>query len=213
VMGHERARRGAARHRMHHGRFHLDEFVGFELFAYLRDDLLTDLEPGDRRLVGEQVHLAAAIAFLHVGHPVEFFRRRAERFAEDPPGGHLESHFTRAGFEDVPFQPEDVAEVHQVAELFVDRVADLVFAHIDLEPSRAVLHVGEGGLPHVAPGHQPPRDLHGRVGRMFLVVQPLVFLPENRRLRDPVERPGIGVDVVFPHQPDLVPAKACDVFQ
>ena len=82
VVGDERARQGAAVERLQHRRLDLDEAALVEEAADGGDDA----RPLDEHLadlvVGDEVEVAAAVARLDVGEPVELLGQRAQRLGE-----------------------------------------------------------------------------------------------------------------------------------
>ena len=82
VVGHERARRGAAGNRLHHRRLDLDEAARGEELAQELDDLRAAAKRRAHLLVGDQVEVALAVARLDVGQAMPLLRQRAQRLGE-----------------------------------------------------------------------------------------------------------------------------------
>ena len=78
----------------------------------------------------------------------------------------MDGELARAGAEEVPFDPNQVAQVEQLVKLEV-ALPDRVQAHVDLQPRAAARQVRESGLAVRANRHHPARNAH----RDFLRVQ------------------------------------------
>ena len=79
VMRNERARRSAARNRVHHRRLDLEVAPGDEELANCLHDLRARHEHAPRLRAGDQVDVTLPILLLLIGEPVEFLGQGPQR--------------------------------------------------------------------------------------------------------------------------------------
>ena len=166
-MGAERFRRGAARHRLQHRRFHfLESFRLHESpdLAHDRDPLLEHIS---RMLVRDQVEIALAIPRLDVLEPVPFFRQRPERFSEQLELVNLQRRLAGFGEETFAFDADEIAEIDELETLDHFR-ADFFRVDVNLDASRRIAQVDEMAFPHVAMRRDPAGGAQGcALGKFF----------------------------------------------
>jgi len=112
-----------------------------------------------------------AVAGLHVGEPVVFFRERPEGLGENGETADRQGQFPGFGAKQGPFEPHEVPDV-QLFESGKILVPDLLALHIGLEPPAAVLEVAKDGLAELADQHEPAGQPKGPVQALqFLAAQ------------------------------------------
>ncbi len=182
-MRDEWPRRGASVQRLHHGRFHFQIPVRFELPAQRGDDLRAGDEDLLHIRVGNQIQIALAIADLHILQPVPFLRHAEQRLGEEIQVLGVYAELAGSRTEEIPFHSDNVAEVEQLPQREV-ALAHRVLLHINLGPLAALLEMRKPGFTHAAHGLNAARNAHrGALLELF------------RRLRAPVPkhlRNGVG---------------------
>jgi hypothetical protein len=144
----ERLRRGSARHRLQHRRFHLQEPARFHKSPDLAHDRDPRFENGPRFLVRDQIQVALAISRLDVLEPVPFFRQWPERFPKQLELMNFERRLARLGDEASSLDPDEVSEVDQLEKL--DHLfADFLGVDINLHSPRRIAQIDEMAFPHV----------------------------------------------------------------
>jgi len=141
MMGDERARRGATGDRVQHRRFHFDEAPLDQVVADTRDDSGAHLEHLARALVHDQIHVALAIAQLHVLQPLELVGQRAQVFGQQLVLRHIHIKVALAGLVQQAADADDVTQIHPLgkgARLLVDVQLDAP-AHILQHHERAAI--------------------------------------------------------------------------
>src|ERR1035437_5650163 len=111
VVGYERARRGAARDRVHHRSFDLDIAPVKKKLADSLDDARAQHEGLPGFLIRAQIKITLAVADLLVGQAVEFFGQRAQRFRQQLYLPDSDREFIGLGLEQHAFDANDVADV------------------------------------------------------------------------------------------------------
>ena len=166
-MRDERSRRGAAVEGLHHGRFHFDKPVRFELPPQRRDDLRPRQENLLRFRIGDQVQIALAVADLHVFESMPLFRHVEQRFRQERQFLGVHAQLTRARAEQVAVDAHDIARFeHLEQRVFV--LGNRVLADIRLEPLAGLQQVHESRLAHQADGRDAAGDAHLRlIGELF----------------------------------------------
>ena len=109
--------------------------------------------------IGEQVHIALAVAQFDVGQAVKLLRQRQHGLGEEGEALNVDGELAGAGAEQVARGADVVAHVEQ----FVERealLADRVQADVNLQPLAALLQGGEAGLALGADGHDAPGNSH-----------------------------------------------------
>ena len=122
-----------------------------------RDDPRPRQEELARLGVGDEVELAAALAGLDVGQPVELVGRRAQRLGQDGEVLDAERELAPARAEGQAVDPDEVAEV-EVEQAAHRLLAQDVGAGLELDPARAVVEVEEGHPALAAAGVQAAGD-------------------------------------------------------
>ncbi len=107
--------------------------------------------------VHDEVEVALAVADLHVGQAVPFFRQGPKALGEQAKPLDLEGELPRAGLEDPAGEVDDIAHV-EALEKGEGRLAHLVLADEGLDAPLAVLDGDEGPLAEIPDRHDPPRD-------------------------------------------------------
>ena len=168
----EGPRRGAAVDGLQHGRFHLQVAARIQKAAHRAEELGALPEDGAHVGVHREVDVALAVAEFLIRHLVVrlalrflHHRKRAKRLAEQRDFFDAHGYLAHPRAEDVALNAHDVANVPQLTEdLFVERLAHVVFADVGLDGPRGVLHVEEGGPAHHADRRDAPGngDVHTR---------------------------------------------------
>ena len=160
VMRLEGPRRRAACDLLHHRRFH------FKISALIEElpQRLQGFGALDEDFaafeIREQVHVALAVAQLHVREAVELLRQRQHGLGEEGEPLDVHRQLAGAGAEQVAGDADVVAHVEELVEreaLFADRVE----ADINLQPLALLLERGKAGLALGADGHDAPGNGHG----------------------------------------------------
>ena len=110
--------------------------------------------------VGEEVHVALAVAQLHVGQAVELLRQREHGLGEEGEALDVDGQLAGPGAEEVAGDADVVAQVEQLVEREA-LLADGVEADVDLQPLAVLLQRGKAGLALGADGHDAAGDGHG----------------------------------------------------
>ena len=136
VVRHKRFGIGAARNRVQHRRFHLQEVVVNHEAAHAGHRLAAVGKTLARRCVGDQVHITLAVLDLLVGDAVKFVGQRAQAFGDQANAGGVNRQLTSFGFEQGAGSGHDVAQV-PVLEGVVHVFTDTFVVDVDLDaPAR-----------------------------------------------------------------------------
>ena len=157
MMRFERRGRRAARHRLHHRCFHLEEAALLEKGTDLADDGETFAENIARMLVGDEVEVALAVPRLDVLQSVPLFRQRVQRLAQDDETRGLDRRLAGFRREALALDSDEIADIQLVVERragFPDRFV----LQIDLHAPTMVAHVEKMALAHVAARGDTARD-------------------------------------------------------
>ena len=160
VVGHERARRRAPGHRLHHRRLDLEEVPRRQEGAEEGDDPRPPAEDLPDVLVDDQVHVPLPVPGLDVGEPVPLLRKGADRLRQQAEPRRLDGQLARAGEEQGPLDPDDVARVDGFQEEVVRLLPEVILFQVRLQPSRPVGQDEERRLPEAPETHHPPGDVH-----------------------------------------------------
>ena len=191
VMRHERPRGGAARDRMHHRRLDLEVAARHEEFADRLHDLRSLDEHVARRGIGDEVHVALAIALLLVRHAVELLGQRTQSLGEQAHLACLDRELAGARLEEHAGGSHDVAQV-PVLEGVERFLAHAVDGDVELDAAGHVLQRGEARLAHHALQQHAARDAHrDALGLELLVGLAAVARVEVARERVAAEIVGI----------------------
>ncbi len=210
-MGDEGARQSAAVERLQHGRLDLDEAALVEEAAHGRDDA----RPLDEHLldlvVGDEVEVAAPIAGLHVGEPVELLGQRAQRLGEQLEGADAQRELAAPGAHHRAAEAGDVADV-EVLQSRIAGLAERVAGGEQLQLAAAVLDHEEGDLAVQALGDEATG--HAMLaGRLLTGLQTFVSVTQGGDLLTSREagreRDGCGaaplVELAAPLVEDVAP--------
>ena len=148
VVGHERARGGAAGDVLHHRRFHFEEAARVQPVADRADDARAGDEDFARLRGDDQVDIALAVALLDIAQAVELVRQRPQRLHQQPQRRHLDRELTGLGAHQPAFRGHDVADVPALERLV--RLTQHVGLQEQLDPAAHVLDGGERRLAHDA---------------------------------------------------------------
>ena len=211
MVRNERTRRRAAGDGAEHGGLDLHEAQAVQIAAQVGHEPAADLEIALALGVHDQIHVALAVAQLHIRHAVEFLRQRAQGLAEQRDLLHMDGDLPRLGLERIAAHTDDVADVI-LAEIGKLLLADGVLADVELDLAAVILNVAENGLAHATLGH----DAAGSLQR-FTVVGLEIVLDVGRigaarkaRLREGVA-PGVlqCLELVAAHLKDLGQGRLC----
>ena len=122
--------------------------------------------------IDDQVHIALAVAGVHILQAVELFRQGQKALAQQDILPHVDGNFPPAGAEHKALDADDVADV-QLLEPLISLGTQLVDLGVDLDLALLVLDVAEGRLAHVPLGHDAAGDGHILVFQLFKIVQDL----------------------------------------
>ena len=171
VVRHERRREAAAVPRLENRRLDLDEAALVEIAADRRHHPRTGDGVATRVLVHQEVEVSLPVPGLDVGEAVVGVRQRPLVLRERHELVHRERRLSPARAQRAPDGADDVAEID------VERLAEIVGPAEQLNPARPVDQVEERHLPHVAARHHPSRDP-----------------ADTRRLVPGLEQLGVGED-------------------
>ena len=160
MVGLEGARGCSAGDLLHHRRFHFEIAAVVEKLAQGLQRFRALYKNFAAFEVGEEVHIALAVAELDVGQAVEFFGQGQHGFGEEGEALDVDGELAGACAEEIAADADVVAEV----EKFIERealLADGVEADVDLEALAVLLQGGEAGLALGANGHDAARDGYG----------------------------------------------------
>ena len=143
--------------RLQDRRLDLDEAGLVEAAADGGDDPRPRQEELARLGVGDEVQLAAALAGLDVGQPVELVGWRAQRLGQDREVLDAQRELAAARAEGQAVDPDEVAEV-EVEQAAHPLLPQDVGAGLELDPARAVVEVEEGHAALAAAGVQAAGD-------------------------------------------------------
>ena len=190
--GHERARVGAAVHRLQHRRLHLEEAplvqVGADRLEHGGPD--PGHPPGVR--VHDQVHITVAHPGLHVAEPPVLFRQRPQALGGDRVAVGEDGQLTAAGGDHLAFHPDVVPEVHVPLPGGQRLRADPVQGDHDLDVAGTVPDRGEAELP-AGPGQHDPAGDADPVPGVGVRLQIGVALPDLGDGRGARETHRVGV--------------------
>ncbi len=110
-MGLEGARRGAARNRMQHRRFHFEKAARVEKRAQVAHDRRTRFEHAPAFLVHDQIDVAAPITRLGIGNAVPFVGQRPQRLGKKHSTIRPYRQFAGLGQEQDTFDADHIADV------------------------------------------------------------------------------------------------------
>ena len=94
-----------------------------------------------------------------VGQAVVFFRQRPQGFGQQANVIHAHAELAGFGVEQRPLGGDDVADVVLFEFIVVRAGGQRIPLHEQLDAPAHVVDMGERGLAHETPGHQPPGDL------------------------------------------------------
>ena len=168
VVRHKGLGVGTTGNGVQHGRFDFQKAVLDHEFANAAHGLAADHKAFAGGFVGHQVHIALAVLHFLVGDAVELVGHGAQALGEHADAGGVDRQLARAGFEQVAFDADDVAQV-PVLEQGVEVFSHVVAGHIDLDAARGVLQRGKAGLAHDALEHHAACDFGHGFGHAFAV--------------------------------------------
>ena len=154
--------RGAAGDGLHHGGFHFHEAGRIQKCAQLAHDLGARLEDLDGLGRDDQVHVALAVARLHVFEAMVLLGKRPHGLGQQLDRGGLQGQLAGLGAEKPAAGAHNVADV-ELLEGGVGLCAEGVPLGEDLEASRGVLDGEKGHLAEGAQGHDAPGQTVGLV--------------------------------------------------
>ena len=156
--GDERARVGAAVHRLQDRRLHLEEPSLMQVVADGLDHCRPDSghPPGLR--IDDQVHITVAYPGFCVTEPLVFFRQRPQALGGNRIAVGKNGQLTAAGGDHLTFHPDMVAEVHVPLPGRERLLTDPVQGDHDLDVAGPVADGGEGQLPAGPRQHHPAGD-------------------------------------------------------
>jgi hypothetical protein len=111
MMGGEGFGRGPARDGLHHGGLHFEEAPLVQELAHDPGDGRPGAEDLPDRGIHQQVEVALAVAGLHVGEAVVFFRQGAQGLGEELKAAHLQGEFPGFGAKQRALKTHQVAHV------------------------------------------------------------------------------------------------------
>ena len=158
-VGEERLCRSAARLVLENRSLDLDEALVPEVLPYLHDEPRAREEACAALVVRHEVDVAAAVALLLVGEPVELLRRLLKRLGEHRPLLDDDGLLALLRREEDTLGADDVAEV-ELLERGESRLGKLVALEDELEAVRAVVHGAEVHLAHAADHEKAACDAH-----------------------------------------------------
>ena len=143
--------------------------------------------------IGEQVHIALAVAQLHIGQAMKLLRQSEHGLGQEGQPLHVDGQLAGAGAEQVARDANVVAQIQQLVER-IALLPDGVQTDVNLQPLAVLLESGEAGLALGANGHQAPGNCHRHaVGFQLLGLR---FAPPRANRGDGVrgrELVGIGL--------------------
>ncbi len=145
VVRFKRTRRGPAGDGLHHGRFHFDITARIQKTP----DRLHHFAAFDKNithvLIHDQVHVALAIAQLHVLQAVPFFRQGQQVFTKEGELFRVDGQLAGARAEKISGHANVVAQVKQLVQgkTFFPHEVEL---HVNLQTLAALLQMGEPGF-------------------------------------------------------------------
>ena len=156
------------------GGVHFQEALLVQIGADLLQDLAALYKGVLHLRIGDQVHIALAIAGLGIGQTMELFGQGAQAFCQQGDLLGADAELTGLGAEHLAFDADDVAQV-QFFKGCVGLIAQLVPADVELDIALVVPQMGKACLAHDALGHHATcqRHLFAAVG---LIGQILEFL-------------------------------------
>ena len=205
VVGHERARRGAAGEVVHHRGLDLEEAARVEPAPDRGDDARALDEDLARFGRHHQVDVALAVALLHVGQAMPLVGQRAQRLGQQAQALDLDRQLAGAGAHQGALGADDVAHVPALERLVA--VAQRLGLQEQLDAAADVLDLRERGLAHQALGEHAPGQDHAAaaglerlagpalgVGVLVLQVLRVVVAPEVVGIGDalPAQRRQLG---------------------
>ena len=113
MMGAKRLRRGAARHRLQHRRFHFEETFRLEEPPDLTNDGDPLFEDRARTLVRDEIEITLPITRLDVLEPVPFFRQRPQGLGQQLELVNFEGRLAGFRQETIALDPDEIAEIDE----------------------------------------------------------------------------------------------------
>ena len=150
VVGLEGAGGGATGHGLHHGRLHFHEAALFEEAAELAHDHAALAEDLAGALGDDEVHIALAVAGLHVLEAVILFRQGTHGARDELEVATGDGQLARLGMEKMAGHADDVAHV-QLLHYIINLFGQFLAAGVALDAAALVHDVEEG---HLAEGTQ-----------------------------------------------------------
>lgn len=143
---------------MHHRRLDLEIAPCVEESANSLDHVRAQLENSARLVVHQEIEITLSVAGLLIGEPVKLLRQRLDRLRQETNGIRLDRKLALVGPHHASRHRDDVADVPEVLEVVVDRLAHTITADIRLDAPAHVLQRDETRLAHDAAQHDAPRD-------------------------------------------------------
>jgi len=156
VMGDEWPGGGAAHNLVEHGRLHLYESPVREKRPHGGDNPGSGLEDRAYVRIDHQIHVAPTVAGLHVRQPVPFLRQGPKPLDQKPHGADVDRQLVGLGAKGLALHRDDIPDVQLLG--VGEYLPQSVLLKKDLYAMGVILDVGEGGLPEVPLGHNPPRQ-------------------------------------------------------
>ena len=156
VMRHKRARRRAAVDGLEDGRFHFQKALAVQIFAQRAHDARAQAEDVAHLGVGDEIHVAPAVASLLVAQAVPLVGHGLERLAQELDVVGLDAQLAGLGHHHGAGGADEVAQVDELLpDGVVPAVGQVVAADDDLDAAGAVFQVGKAHLAHDANALQP----------------------------------------------------------
>ena len=156
----ERPGGGAAVHRLQHRRLHFHKVAGRQALTNRLDDLRARLEDLSHIRIDKQIHVAPAIAQVHIRQAVPFARRRQQGLGQKTELGRPHCILAGLGLAELALDGDDIAEVD-----LLDRrpmIREILLGQPDLQIPATVANLQECQLAHRAVQHDPPTDANAR---------------------------------------------------
>ena len=162
VVRNKRLGVGAARNRVQHGRFHFEKAVFSHEVAHTANGFAARHKTLACLLVHHQIHITLAVFQLLILHAMEFVGHGAQALGEHADGRGVNRQLACAGFEQIAFGCNDVAQV-PVFEIGIGFFAHIIARDVHLKAPCGVLQGGETGLAHDALEHHASGNVHPNV--------------------------------------------------